>query len=248
LPDQPDRPDRTSQPRRNALVVAVVAAAVAVAMAVYPTLTGTEATDRVAGAPPTSADPGREEISQALMALARREPGDPFALCDPDAPVVMVAYSDYQCPFCGSYARDTEPLLVERYVNSGVLRIEWRDFPYLGAESDLAARAGRAAAQQGRFWQFHSAMFTEQPPPNSGRIDEGFLLARADAAGLDTERFRADLGSPQVIEAVARDFQEGQTIGVTGTPAFIVNDQPVIGAQPVEVFVQVIEQAADAAA
>jgi protein-disulfide isomerase len=241
--------DRAFQPRRNALVVAVVAAAVALAVAVYPAVTGTgSATDRVAGAPPASADPEREESRQALMALARRESADPVALGDPDAPVVMIAYSDFQCPFCGSYARDTEPLLIERYVDSGVLRIEWRDFPYLGVESDLAARAGRAAAEQGRFWEFHHAMFAEQPPPNSGRVDEDYLLDRARAVGLDTDRFRNDLGSPQVAEAVARDFQEGQAIGVTGTPAFLVNDQPIIGAQPVEVFMQVIEQAADAAA
>ena len=68
-----------------------------------------------------------------------------MALGDVDAPVVMISYSEFQCPFCGKYARDTEPILVEKYVDSGVLRIEWRDFPYLGPESTTAAQAGRGS-------------------------------------------------------------------------------------------------------
>lgn len=176
--------------------------------------------------------------------LVRRDPDDPMALGEADAPVVMIAYSEFQCPFCGKFARDTEPELVEKYVEDGTLRIEWRDFPYLGPESSLAARGGRAAAAQDRFWEFEEAMYADQLPPNSGRLDEDYLASVAEDIGLDVAAFREDLASPDSEKAVQQDFAEGQAIGVTGTPAFVVNGVPVIGAQPTEVFEQTIEKAA----
>ena len=190
-----------------------------------------------------SADSSQDEVAAYLESLARREEGDPLAVGAVDAPVVMINYSEYQCPFCGRFARETEPELVERYVESGDLRIEWRDFPYLGPESQTAAQAGRAAAEQDGFWEFTEAMFADQQPPNSGRLTPEFLADVAEGVGLDREQFLADLESPELAEAVEADFQQGQSIGVTGTPAFLINGRPVIGAQPTEVFVETIEEA-----
>ena len=170
-----------------------------------------------------------------------------MALGEADAPVVMVAYSEFQCPFCGKFARDTEPVLVEKFVEDGTLRIEWRDFPYLGAESTVAARGGRAAAAQDRFWEFEEAMYADQLPPNSGNLDEDYLVSVAEDIGLDVDRFRDDLDSSAAEQAVQDDFAEGQAIGVTGTPAFLINGVPVIGAQPTEVFERTIEKAAEEA-
>lgn len=193
--------------------------------------------------PAPAADSSGDEVTDYLASLARREEGDPMAVGDVDAPVVMVSYSEFQCPFCGRFARETEPELVQRYVESGDLRIEWRDFPYLGPESETAAHAGRAAAEQDGFWQFAEAMFADQQSPNSGALTPEFLADVAEGVGLDREQFLADLESPEVADAVARDFEEGQSIGVTGTPAFLVNGRPVIGAQPTDTFVEVVEQA-----
>ncbi|MCQ3971414.1 DsbA family protein, partial [Klebsiella pneumoniae] len=92
----------------------------------------------------------------------------PLSLGEDDAPVVMVMYSEFQCPFCGKFARDTEPELVERFVDEGILRIEWRDLPYLGEESLTAVAAGRAAADQDAFWPFAARLYADQAPPNSG--------------------------------------------------------------------------------
>src|SRR5699024_7130071 len=94
---------------------------------------------------------------------ARREADDPFAIGPVDAPVVMVVFSDYRCPFCARYSRVTEAELVEKYVSEGQLRIEWRDFPVFGDASMLAARAGRAAAEQDRFWEFNNAVYEAAP-------------------------------------------------------------------------------------
>jgi protein-disulfide isomerase len=226
-------------------VIAGAAGLVAAVLAVGPTAGGEpESADRapVSGVRSDPASPVPSD--DPLMAVIRRDEGDPMALGDADAPVVMVSYSEFQCPFCGKFARDTEPLLVDEYVDEGLLRIEWRDFPYLGPESTLAAKAGRAAAAQGEFWAFHDALYEDQPAPNSGEVTEDHLVAVAEGVGLDTERFRRDLQSEATAAAVERDFMEGQSIGVTGTPAFLVNGRPVMGAQPVDVFRQLIEQAA----
>lgn len=245
-------PDQNTKTRRRTIVpalVAVVAAFATLALILVPQLGGgsdepERATDEApaAGVPQ---QPGTE--SSAGPSLARRKPGDPMALGEVDAPVVMIAYSEFQCPFCGRFARTTEPTLIKKYVDKGTLRIEWRDFPYLGDESTTAAKAGRAAARQDRFWEFHDALYADQQPPNSGRLTEDFLVGVARKVGLDAAAFRKTMNSSGVAEQVQRDFAEGQSVGVTGTPAFLVNGQPIMGAQPTEVFEQAIEQAAAAA-
>jgi protein-disulfide isomerase len=238
--------------KRTSPVVPLAVAGIA-AVALVGVLVGTGGSDDSepdagARAEVTDTSPEVAPEDDPLAQLPRREKGDPMALGDVDAPVVMVSYSEFQCPFCGKFARDTEPELVEQYVEDGTLRIEWRDFPYLGQESATAALAGRAAAAQGRFWEFHDAMYADQPSPNSGAIDQAYLDAIAEETGLDVADFRRDMASPQAQQAMAADFAEGQQIGVTGTPAFIINGQPVIGAQPTATFEQVIEDAAAATA
>ena len=177
---------------------------------------------------------------------ATASPADSMALGDPSAPVVMVSYSEFQCPFCGRYARETEPELVDRFVDTGVLRIEWRDFPYLGEESVVAARAARAASEQGEFWAFHERLFADQPQPNSGRLTTEFLEGIAAELGLDLEQFRSDMNSSETMSAIDADFDQALSDGVNGTPAFFINGEPVFGAQATSVFVDVIERAAAA--
>ena len=87
-------------------------------------------------------------------------------------------------------------------------------------------------------------MYADPLPPNSGDLDEDHLAGIAEKLGLDVEQFRADMTSGATEQAIREDFSQGQTIGVTGTPAFVINGKPVIGAQPIEVFEQAIEQAA----
>jgi protein-disulfide isomerase len=230
-----------------ALLVTVVAFVASRPSPTAPAPGGAAAASSVTSSTPSAEPSTTDPVIEMLKGLARRTPGDPLALGRPDAPVVLISYSEFQCPFCGKFARYTEPTLIRTYVDAGVLRIEWRDFPYLGDESTTAAVAGRAAAAQGRFWQFHDALYADQQPPNSGRLTTDFLVGIARKAGLDTTRFTADLGDPTLRDAVEKDFMEGQRIGVTGTPAFLVNGTPIIGAQPLDVFERIIEQARAAA-
>jgi protein-disulfide isomerase len=185
-----------------------------------------------------------DEQAEAIQQLERRTEGDPLALGDVDAPVVMLEWADFQCPFCGSFARDTKPQLMERYIEEGVLRVEWRDFPVLGEESQTAALAGRAAAEQDAFWELHDEIFAEDRERNAGELDEDSLIAMAADLGLDAERFAEDLGDPDHVEAVQADLELGQTLGITGTPAFLINGQAIIGGQPAETFFEAVERAA----
>ena len=128
---------------------------------------------------------------------------------------------------------------MQEYVEGGTLRIEWRDFPYLGKESLNAAVAARAAQEQGKFWEYHDLLYRNQP----GGFPDEKLVGLAREAGLDVERFEADLASGEYEQTVIEDFQEGQQRGISGTPTFVINGQVLSGLQPVEVYEDAIEQA-----
>ncbi|MEU0654972.1 DsbA family protein [Streptomyces albogriseolus] len=237
------RPGRT----RRVLAGIVLATAVVTAVLAFALGRGTAGGDTAA--PATVSTPeAQEPANPHLLALARRDADDPLALGSPDAPVVMIEYSDFQCPFCGRFARETKPDLVRDYVDKGILRIEWRNFPVFGAESDQAARAGWAAGQQNRFWQFHDEAYAEPRRRNAGDFSEDNLLAMARKAGVkDLARFEKDMASEAAHQAVTRDSEEGYGIGVTSTPAFLINGRPVLGAQPTDVFTDIVDEAAEQA-
>ncbi|MET9609680.1 thioredoxin domain-containing protein [Streptomyces sp. NPDC006512] len=199
--------------------------------------------DTSAGSPAASAHAGpRTGPAPELLALARREPGDKLATGRADAPVVLIEYSDFKCGYCGKFARDTEPELVKKYVEDGTLRIEWRNFPIFGAESEAAAKAAWAAGQQDRFAAFHAAAYAD------GAKEKGFGEARltelARQAGVpDLERFTKDMAGEEAAAALRKDQDEGYRIGVTSTPSFLVNGRPIAGAQPLDAFTAAIARA-----
>ncbi len=219
-----------SAPR--SLVVPTIALLVAAGLGVSALVGGSE--DDTDGERP-AVEPAHE--------LERREPGDPLAIGDPDAPVTMIEWSDFQCPFCGAFARETKPELIDRYVEDGTLRMEWRDFPVLGEESQTAALAARAAGAQDAFWPLHDEIFAEEREIDAGELDRASLVAMAERLELDVERFERDLDDASHLDAVEHDLQAGREVGVTGTPAFLVNGELIAGAQPLEVFVDAIERA-----
>ena len=128
---------------------------------------------------------------------------------------------------------------MQEYVEGGTLRIEWRDFPYLGQESLNAAVAARAAQEQGKVWEYHDLLDRTQP----GGFPDEKLAGLAREAGLDAERFEADLASGEYEQIVSSDFRAGQQRGISGTPTFVINGQVLSGLQPVEVYEDAIEQA-----
>lgn len=176
--------------------------------------------------------------------VERRQAGDPLALGAPDAPAALVVFSDYRCPFCAKFSRDIEPELVKRYVDSGQLRIEWRDFPIFGPQSMSAARAGRAAAEQGKFWEFNRAVYAAAPERSKADLTDEALIEFARQAGVpDIGRFTAGMRGNAFDSAINADLARGTAIGVPSTPAFLINDVPMLGAQPTEDFVRAIDGA-----
>jgi protein-disulfide isomerase len=134
-----------------------------------------------------------------------------------------------------------EPELVERYVENGTVRYEWRDFAYLGQESVNAALAARAAQEQGRFWEYHDVLYENQGSVNSGAFSDEALVGFAEEVGLDTEQFVAALTSGRYESIVQSDLREAQNAGIQGTPSFTINGQRLVGPQPLEAFEQLIE-------
>ncbi|MCP3801121.1 thioredoxin domain-containing protein [Allokutzneria sp. A3M-2-11 16] len=175
--------------------------------------------------------------------VGRRKAGDPYAMGRVDAPVVLVEFADYRCPYCVKFATDTKPELIRRYVDNGTLRIEWRDYPMFGEESENAALAARAAGRQGKFWPYHELAFEEAPRKGRASFPRERLVEIAKRVGVaDLKRFEADLADPALAEEIKADMMDGRRIGVSGTPAFVLNGRPMVGARPLEDFVAMIER------
>lgn len=180
----------------------------------------------------------RQEISNS----ARRDPNDPFAVGAVDAPVVIAEFTDWDCPFCIRHAAETEPELIKEYVEPGYVRIEWNDMPINGEAAHAAARAGRAAAEQGKFAEYKKAYFDEasgtDEHPGFGLED---FVRFAEAAGVpDIDKFREDATSDKYDKAIEEALDYAQGLGITGTPGFIVNNEFIGGALPIDDFRKVI--------
>ncbi len=126
-------------------------------------------------------------------------------------------------------------------------RIEWREFPYLGDLSTDLSLGAAAAGKQEAFWEYQEAVFAKQDELKSADDPDGILDGIVADLGLDADRFQEDMDSERTSIEVGHDFMEGQQIGVSATPAFIVNGDPIMGAQPLDVFVQSVDTALAAA-
>ena len=169
---------------------------------------------------------------------------EPPTLGSPDAPVEMVLWEDFQCPFCGRFERETLPLLVRRYGDTGQVRFVWRNFENYGGESRDAAIAAYCAGEQGQFWEFKDTLFREQRGINQGAFSENNLRRFAEEAGLETTAFNACLDGRSYESVIVADKQLGRgEFSVAGTPTFFINGLRVGGAQPIDTFVGIIEDA-----
>ena len=134
-----------------------------------------------------------------------------------DAPVTLVEYGDYECPYCGM----AQPIVKKAEEDLGSkLRFVFRNFPLAEAHphARLAAQAAEAAGAQGKFWEMHDTLFEHQDA-----LDVEDLLAYAESLGLDTAKFERDLEAPAYVKRVRDDFRSGVKSGVNGTPTFFMN-------------------------
>ncbi|WP_202619153.1 DsbA family protein [Ornithinimicrobium cavernae] len=183
-----------------------------------------------------------DEQRQFLLDLPRREADDPLAQGDVDAPVVIIEYADYRCPFCASWGREVHPQLQD-LIDDGTVRLEFRDRILFGEDSEATALAARAAGEQGLYWEYQQAVFEAAPESGHPDMPREKLLGLAEEVGVpDLATFEADLDSPELRSAMEADQAEGESLGVRSTPTFLVNTQALIGAQPEQAFRQAIEQ------
>lgn len=157
-----------------------------------------------------------------------------YLVGDPNAPITLQIYADYQCPHCRNFATTIEPQLIADYVVTGKVRIEYLDFTVVGVpslaalpddslESVQAAEAAMCAAGQDAYLPYHTALFEGDVQPNSGAFSNENLVAIADRLGLDTARFSDCLESGTYEDAVIAFVQQGIDRGVQGTPTLSIN-------------------------
>lgn len=195
---------------------------------------------------PAPAQAPQEPATPDLTAVETREESDPLAVGPVDAPVGLVVFSDYQCPYCAKWNHDTLPTMME-HVEAGDLRIEWRDLNVFGPASERASRAAYAAALQGKFMEYHHALFADGEHRSEDELSDEALISLAEEQGLDAEQFTSDFNSDETAQAVAGNAQLGADLGAYSTPAFLLGGQPLMGAQPTQVFENTFQAALEGA-
>ncbi|MBI2002694.1 MAG: DsbA family protein [candidate division NC10 bacterium] len=174
--------------------------------------------------------------AEALLEALERGPGPNKG--NADAPVTIVEFSDFQCSFCRKFWRETLPRIEEKYIRTGSVRFVYRHLAILGPPSVQAAIAAECAHEQGKFWPYHDRLFASA---GLFAFSESNLKRYAEELGLDTAKFGACLDAAGPREKVERETVVGRAIGMTGTPGFLINGGRMIGAQPYEVFDEIIE-------
>ena len=162
----------------------------------------------------------------------------------PTAPVTIVEYADMQCPVCARFMREIEPKITNEFIKSGVVRLEYRHFAFLGRESQRAAEGCECAGEQGQFLNYRDTLLRNQAGENRGGFSDARLREIAGVLQLDTDAFRGCLASGRYADEVKRQTEAGKAQGVRSTPTFFVNGQMIQGLAPYEAFRQVILQAA----
>lgn len=221
-----DNFDEVSAPRggKNAYIVpgAIIIAGVLIAGAVL-------YTDK---APAPAAGPEVAAVApQIPQAMAQNLADDDPFLGDPSAPVTIVEFGDFQCPFCGKFFREAEQDIIETYVKTSKARFVFRDFPLtsIHEEAQKSAEASVCAHEQGQFWKYHDLMFARQ-----GDLSLKNYKAWAREIGLKTAPFDQCLDSGKYAAEIQKDVSDGVQAGVSGTPATFVNGRLVEGAVPFE--------------
>jgi len=163
---------------------------------------------------------------------------DPF-LGDENAPVVMIEWSDYECPFCARFYTQTLSQIKSQYIDTGKVKFVYRDYP-LGfhQQAEPAALAANCAGEQGKYFEYHDKIFEVGGAAGKTSVD---YMKWAQELKLDTAKWEKCLTDPAQRQEIQKDMADGQAAGVSGTPGFVINGKLVSGAQPFSVFQQIIE-------
>lgn len=181
---------------------------------------------------------GEKETASVLFGAVA---SDDWKRGNDSAKAVLIEYSDFQCPACGSYY----PLVKALHEEFGdSLLVVYRHFPLsqIHANAEPAGRAAEAAGKQGKFWEMHDLLFERQKEWSVDRNASGTFAAYAGALGLDTSRFINDFNSQEVKAEVAADYESGFRAGIAGTPTFFLNGKKIQNPRSYEEFKKVISE------
>ena len=167
-------------------------------------------------------------------------------LGNPNAPITMVEFGDYQCTFCSKFFHETENSIITNYIKTGKVKILFKDYIILGQDSINAANAAHCANDQKLFWEYHSMLYNNWAGENTGWADLAHLHEFANTLGLDMDVFSTCMSDLKWNELVNLSSIDGQKLGVSGTPTFFVIDQnndviKIVGAQHYDVFKQIFD-------
>lgn len=190
----------------------------------------------------TQAKIGQNGQTGAVKVSADDDP----VLGNKKAKVEIIEFSDFQCPFCRAFWKDSFSQLKKDYIDTGKARLVYRDFPLsFHPQARPAALAGECANEQGKFWEMHDKIFSEQQKRGDGTIqfDPNFLKQWASEIGLNSDKFNTCYDSAKYNAEIDKDSAAGAAAGVEGTPTFFINGQKIVGAQPYSVFKTAIDSA-----
>ncbi|MFP3853433.1 MAG: DsbA family protein [Anaerolineales bacterium] len=162
------------------------------------------------------------------------ETDDDPAIGPADAPITIVEFSDYNCPYCTKFHEETFQALLDAYPNQ--IRFVYRDFPITSQESFRAAQAAECAGEQDAYWEFHDALFS-----GSAGLGLDAYQQYAQEIGLDADSLLTCIEEERFASEVEADARYAAELGVTGTPTFFINGVPLVGAQPLSRFTQIID-------
>ena len=204
-------------------------------------------------------------IAEVVAAEPRAHPNpENNSLGDPNAPITVEEFADFQCPYCEQFYNETEPLLIRYYVEPGTVKFVYRSMGNFvsdniaqakgtpaNTESQDAALAAYCAGDQNKFWEMHDYLFANVLGESVGSFTDKRIKAIAEKAGLDMSQFNSCYDSGKYKDRVQQDYEDGQAAGFTGTPGFlvtyIVNGETktklIEGAQPFNTFQQELEAA-----
>ncbi|MCI0549935.1 MAG: DsbA family protein [Anaerolineae bacterium] len=189
----------------------------------------------VAAISTTDNSAAQQDLMKTVVAQTRHFRGDP------NAPVTIIEFGDFQCPFCGRHAATVGPQIDEQYIQSGKVRFGYFNFAFLGQESNWAAEAAECASDQNKFWEYHDMIYSSQTGENQGAFNKDNLKKFAEALGLDTSAFNECLDSGKYTQLIQEESSTASSMGVRSTPTFLINGQAIVGAQPFEIFQQTID-------
>lgn len=234
----------STKPKDRFFPISILIAAVVIGGSIVFAVMYGSASSNAGGKAQTVAVAPTAQPSAAVPPIGARD----AVLGNPNAPVTLIEYGDYQCPFCGQFFSQTQPQIVANYVNTGKVKMVFRNFAFLGPESTAAANASECAEDQNKSWTYHDALYAGKVADDAkgGSENDGFfstakLLKLGQQVGLDMTKFTSCVQNQSDANIVAQDKANTTALGVNSTPTIYINGQQILGAQPYSVFKTAID-------